>query len=211
MPTKPDHILVRCSLFRGGGKVLSGTEERIAGLGTGMAVKATGRAASCFVAPHAAAMVGSFKTEGIAMVTFAILSSLLEMVGRERLCRMTIATGDALAGAAAVVTAHAIRIFRCGASGVMMAFATISDHVDMTGVIELNRGVILAELVNQHLCRRRCSVGGKCRQTGNESEGGGYDRNDHFDLHDVNLSLSTRKRSTGRRSGGPVSNNRRQR
>lgn len=75
----------------------------------------------------------------------------------------------------------------------MMAFVAISDHVDMTGVIELNRGEILAQLVNPYLCRRSCS-GRERWQTGNESEGGDYDRNEHIDLHDVNLSFSTQKR-----------------
>jgi hypothetical protein len=77
----------------------------------------------------------------------------------------------------------------------MMAFATISDHLDMTGVIELNRCEILAQLVNPHVCRRRC-CGRKRRQSGSKSEGSDYDRNEHFDLHNINLSLSTLKRLT---------------
>lgn len=149
-------ILVPCSLARMGGGVFPGMEERIPGIGAGMAVKATGRAAPDLVAPHAVDMVGSLKTKGIAMVAFAIFCCLLKMVGRERFRRMAVATGDTLAVAAAVVTAHAIRILRRCAGGVMMAFATISDHINMTGVIELYRLEIFTELVNPHLCWWRC-------------------------------------------------------
>lgn len=199
-----------CSLIRGGGGVLAGTEERIPGLSAQMAVKAAGGAAADFMTSRAAAMVGPFKTEKISMVALAILTGRFEMLGREGVGGMTITAGNTLAGDATIVTAHAVRILRCGTSGVMMAFATISDHVDMAGMIKLYRLEIFAELVNSHLCRRRYRSH-KWRQTGNASEGGDDDRNDYFDLHDGKLSLSTRKRSTGRRNGEPVSNNRRQR
>lgn len=131
-------------------------EERIPGFGAGMTVQATGRTATRFVTPHTVAMVGSFETQGIAVVTLTIFRCLLEMVRRERLHRMTVATGDPFAAAAAVMTAYAVRVFRHGTGGVMMALAAISDHVGMAGVIEQNRGEILAEEVNPYLCRRCC-------------------------------------------------------
>jgi hypothetical protein len=101
-------------------------------------------------------MVGSLEAEGIAVVAFAIFHCCLEMVGRERFRCMTVTTGNAPNAAAAVVTAYAIRILRRRSGGVMMTFSTISDHVDMTGVIKQDRFEVFTELVNPHLCRRRC-------------------------------------------------------
>lgn len=180
--------MMPCSLFRGGGGVLAGTEECIPGFRAEMAVKATGGAASCFVTPHAAAMIGCFQAEEIAMVALAIFCGRLEMVGGEWVCRMAVVTGDALTAAPAVVTAHAIRILRGRAGGVMMALTAIANHVDMIGVIKQNRFEVFAELVNPHLCRRR-RIGRKGCKAGNENKGSDDDRNDHFDFHDVHLSL----------------------
>src|SRR5512133_2619290 len=105
-------------------------------------------------------MVGSLETGDIAMVAFTIHTHFFQIVRREWCRRMAVVTGNAFAGAAAVVTAHAVGIFRRGAGGVMMACATVSDHIDMSGVVELNRSKILAQLVNLHL-GRRCCGGGK--------------------------------------------------